>query len=216
MTETKKSTSHKRIMDVAHPGKSAPSASSKPVIVTNRPILKDPMMLDEAAKPEGESISKTVSRKVEVKPADAPTSAPEVADPKAADKTIAQLAEEAAARDTKKPAPEPKPEESKEPKEDKEDTTESSDVVTPAAEEAADEEAKLDETAKQDAALNKLVESKQYFLPINAVEKRRTKRVMVLGILLSVILAAVWVDIALDAGIIQLDSVKPVTHFFSN
>src|SRR5882757_2872268 len=37
-----------KVFDVAKPGKSAPSASSKPIIVTNRPVLKDPMMVDES------------------------------------------------------------------------------------------------------------------------------------------------------------------------
>jgi hypothetical protein len=37
-----------------------------------------------------------------------------------------------------------------------------------------------------------------------------------LGVLLSLVLILAWADIALDAGIIQLGNVKPVTHFFSN
>jgi hypothetical protein len=40
--------------------------------------------------------------------------------------------------------------------------------------------------------------------------------VVLLGIVLAVVLAVAWVDVALDAGLIQLGSVKPVTHFFSN
>ena len=36
----------KRFFDVAHPGKTAADASSKPVIVSNRPLLRDPMMKD--------------------------------------------------------------------------------------------------------------------------------------------------------------------------
>jgi len=76
--------------------------------------------------------------------------------------------------------------------------------------------AEAEKVALHDAEIQKLVDSKQYYLPINAVEKRRSKRVVALGIFLSLILAAAWLDIALDAGLVQLDSVKPVTHFFSN
>lgn len=81
---------------------------------------------------------------------------------------------------------------------------------------AEQQDAEAEKQAKYDAQIQKLAESKQYFLPINAQEKRRTKRFVVLGVLLSVLLALAWVDVALDAGLIQLGSVKPVTHFFSN
>jgi archaellum component FlaD/FlaE len=77
-------------------------------------------------------------------------------------------------------------------------------------------DAEAEAQAKHDAAIQQLVDSKQYFLPINAVEKRRTKRVVVLGIVLSIILALAWVDVALDAGLIHIAGVKPVTHFFSS
>lgn len=217
MSEPKKAArSTKRVMDVSHPGKSAPSASSRPVIVTNRPILKDPMMREEADKPVlPDAVAPSVSREVEVKPVEAERA-----------KTIAQLAEEAKARvdkteaekapETEEPELKPQEELTAKPEPKAEKLAESTDAVAPGAEAAADQEAKLAEAAKQDAELEKLVETKEYFLPINAVEKRRTKRVVVLGALLSVILALAWVDIALDAGLIQLDNVKPITHFFSN
>jgi hypothetical protein len=64
-------------------------------------------------------------------------------------------------------------------------------------------------------ALQKLLEEKTYYLPINSREKRKTKRFVLLGIVLSIILIAAWADIALDAGLIHIDNVKPVTHFFS-
>ncbi|HXE10077.1 MAG TPA: hypothetical protein VN554_01490, partial [Verrucomicrobiae bacterium] len=70
--------------------------------------------------------------------------------------------------------------------------------------------------AEQDIKLHKLVESKKYFLPINAVEQRRSARVALAGALLALILAVAWVDVALDAGLIHLGNVKPVTHLFSN
>src|SRR5690348_15469367 len=38
----------KKVFDVAKPGKSAPSSSAKPIIITNRPVLKDPMVTAEA------------------------------------------------------------------------------------------------------------------------------------------------------------------------
>ncbi|HVX24486.1 MAG TPA: hypothetical protein VG992_04065, partial [Candidatus Saccharimonadales bacterium] len=70
--------------------------------------------------------------------------------------------------------------------------------------------------AEHDAAMQKLVDSKQYFLPINAVEKRKSKHFVIFGVFLALVLAAAWVDIALDAGIITISHIKPVTHLFSN
>ena len=79
-----------------------------------------------------------------------------------------------------------------------------------------EEEAEASRKAERDANLQKIVDNKTYFLPINAVEKRKTKRIIVLGIVLSLVLAVAWVDVALDAGLIEIGGVKPVTHFFSN
>ena len=38
------SPSSAKVFDITKPGKSAPNASSRPIIVTNRPVLKDPMV----------------------------------------------------------------------------------------------------------------------------------------------------------------------------
>lgn len=48
----KKST--KKVMDVARPGKSAPSASSRPVIVGHKPTVKDPMVSEDKKMPDNE------------------------------------------------------------------------------------------------------------------------------------------------------------------
>lgn len=76
--------------------------------------------------------------------------------------------------------------------------------------------AEAEKKAAHEAEILKLVDEKKYFLPINSVEKRRTKKVVILGITISLLLAIAWVDVALDAGLIRLGNVKPVTHFFSN
>jgi outer membrane biosynthesis protein TonB len=111
--------------------------------------------------------------------------------------------EPVAEADTKK-EPEPGP--------DKEDKAEIK-TKDQAAAEIEDEAAKQ---AEHDANIQKIVDSKKYFLPINSVEKRRSARFVALGIVLSLLLAVAWVDVALDAGLIHLGNVKPVTHFFSN
>ncbi len=195
MAEAKKASSKKSkpIADVARPNTSAPSASARPVIVTNRPILKDPMVIDKDDPPaKDDSAANTVT--VKVVPAT-----------------------------ENKPAEDAKPAESKEltktPVPPADDTPRSGfndeEPAKPAAD-AAEQEAAEAAQAEHDTAIQKLVDSKQYFLPINTVEKRKSKRFVALGIILSVVLALAWADIALDAGLIQINGVKPLTHFFSN
>lgn len=48
-TSAPKKASDARVFDVAKPGKSAATATSKPVIVSNRPILQDPMVIQNAS-----------------------------------------------------------------------------------------------------------------------------------------------------------------------
>ena len=69
---------------------------------------------------------------------------------------------------------------------------------------------------KRQAAIDKLTDNKKYYLPINAVEKRRSRRFVILGIILSLLLILAWADIALDSGLIHINGIKPLTHFFSN
>ncbi len=253
MAEAKRS--QKRVNDVTHPDKTAPTPSSKPVLVTNRPMLKDPMVVDDSplsadletapllrangkkstskSKPSSEKVltpPETVSHDAE--PDDKSTE-PEVMRDSGKDqphatesaekaevtaglsvdhiekpeKTIAELAAEG------KQKADQSAENSVETSSDTDDADggvvkQPADKTDPALEQAEQEQ--------HDAGVQKLIDGKQYFLPINAVEKRRTKRVVLLGVVLSLVLALVWVDVALDASLIKVSGLKPLTHFFSN
>lgn len=76
--------------------------------------------------------------------------------------------------------------------------------------------ARLEADARAQDEIDTLVDKKSYFLPINSIEKRRSKRIFVFGIILILVLAAVWIDIALDARFITIDGLQPVTHLFSS
>jgi len=257
---------NKPIEDVSRPGKTAPASTSKPVIITNRPVIKDPMVVeDQAEAPADEAtpikvsrpaggivlkplsapelpVEKKVAAKAETDEAPVAPAEPSTPEP-ALTETAAAPSPETASSSVDEPSPaSDKPAEltpaadtlaATEPPAD-ETTDSKSATETPAAtdslvepekgddqtspvdaklkEEAAAAEAK----AKRDAELEKLVEDKTYYLPVNAVEKRRTKRVVIAGILLSLLLAAAWVDIALDAGLIKINGLKAITHFFSS
>ena len=179
----------KIIIDVAHPGTSAPSSNSKSVIVTNRTMLEDPMVN---------------------KPSDTPTAVPEIkqsVNPDTKSKIeIKPLSEPTVVNQAKVEVP---------------DEPESKDIEPTAQSLVASDKQVIDklkadeiEKTERDAEIQSAIDSKQYFLPINTVENRHNKRVITIGVALSFVLILVWIDIALDAGIIKLGGLHAVTHFF--
>lgn len=195
--------------DIDKPGKSAPSATSKPVIVSNRPLLKDPMVVDENTASKTEE-----SEKEELAHATGPKVKPLGAPIKGDDDGTENKADQAA--EDKGSAPEPKTEPQEEaPAGDNSQPTESQPAAGKETQPKSDD-TKAAEQVRHDADTQKLIDSGKYELPINSVEKRKTKRFVVLGVLLAILLTLAWIDIAADAGLIQINGVKPVTHFFSN
>lgn len=224
----------KPIVDVAQPGKTAPPLTSKPVIVTNRAILKDPMVVEKSDKNDKNATPVTKSRtKVAVASDIDDTETTESATESAQSKpehVLVPTASSVAADTAETPAPEKSPDQEKpveaksqtepEPKGTDDTEVSSDDESSEPNDGAAMTDAQIQaeaaaETAR-DAQIQKLIDSKKYYVPVNAVEKRRTKRVVALGVILSLILALAWVDVALDAGLIEINGIKPVTHFFSN
>lgn len=208
----------KPIADVAHPGKTPPSETSRSII-THRSLMKDPMVVEDAeSTAETETVAETknpASPKVvtggerKIQPlADLPVEPAADQEVAKAPKPVAD-AKDAAEKEAKPEVPAEA--DTPSPAEGEGEDRGSSDKPEP-GQAAAAEEAKQ---TQHDAEMQKLIETKKYFLPINAVERRRSKRFVALGIVLSLVLAAAWVNIALDAGLIEIDGVKPVTHFFS-
>ncbi|PIZ62500.1 hypothetical protein COY17_02440 [Candidatus Saccharibacteria bacterium CG_4_10_14_0_2_um_filter_52_9] len=229
MAEEKKSAA-KPIADVAHPNTSLPADTSKPVIITNRTMVKDPMMVAVSDGNNTEPSVPTVEKleplsapllevlkdepKAKTEPKSKPEPKPEPSEPEPEPEPVAEVPAEEP--ELEKPEQVEKTELAPEPEKatESEDATEEkppADNKTPTQEKA---EANVEQD-KQRQSIQKLVDSKQYNLPINAVEQRRTKRFIVLGIVLCVVLALAWFEIALDAGLINIDGIKPFTHFFS-
>lgn len=267
----------KKLFDVAHPGRSAATPTSRPVIVTNRQVLKDPMVADtpssapevpssapklsgsakkihirplsdevtpEDTTPETLGVTETSEAKIES--ATAPELPAEVKEP---DEDKAPVPDDASAEDL---VPEPAetgatPDEAVAPEDVSEDApkdeptaefdepaepepttpTKTEDDAKPSSESkpavatdkqksaaAEAEAAAAKEEAEHREATQKLIDERKYFLPINSIQKRRTKRHVFLGTLLIIILIAAWVDIALDAGLIHINGLDALTHFF--
>lgn len=201
MADSKKPTPGKPIADVAHPGQSAPSTSSRPVIVTNRPLLKDPMVVAEDTETEVKTIEAEAKKTDKAATITAPDQ-PKIEPPET---HVTESSEK-----LEKDEAETKPDETVAKDEPKDSTVESTPDPT------AEIEAEAKKQAEHDDTIQKLVDSKQYFLPINTVEKRRSKRFVALGMLVSLLLIMAWVDIAADSGILTVAAGLPHTHLFSN
>lgn len=221
--EPKKAAKAKPIADVAQPGKTPPSDNSR-AIITHRTLMKDPMVVaedqpdeTEGAQPASQAVPKTaVGGERKLQPLNETIAeAPASETPPAADETPKDQAQAEASTDTG-------------PEAEKDSGTESSDAginqdtdtgsSTGSSDKPVPGELEAAEIARQeqhDTEMQKLVDSKKYFLPVNAVERRRSKRFIALGILLSLFLAAAWLDIALDANLVKINGIEPVTHFFS-
>ncbi len=190
------------ITDVALPGKSAPDNTSKAVI-TNRPFLRDPMMavapaVDKAAALPGMPEAEPASQKKLPQPTQL---TPQPDDPSLGDTTPQSVAD-------KQTHASPGPSD--------EQVASNPDKQLPIDQSESEDAKAAEEQAAYQTKLQQAYDSKQYFLPINTLEHRRTARFVALGIFLSLLLAMVWVDIALDARLIHLGGLKPLTHFFSN
>lgn len=172
------------IADIEHPGTTAASPTSKPVIVTNRPIIKDPMVVEDVADEQPKLTAKKTSTKPKLQPLTTSVESEDSKESTTQEKPVVDAV--------------PAPAESKSSKKTPEESEE------------------LDRKRKEERAANlqKIANAKTYYLPINSVEKRKTKRFVVLGILLSILLIMIWVDIALDAELIRIDGITPVTSFF--
>ncbi|HSH18685.1 MAG TPA: hypothetical protein VK978_04860 [Candidatus Saccharimonadales bacterium] len=251
-----------KVFDVAKPGKEAAAdATARPVIISHRPLMKDPMM-SEAATPTPEEKSRpqgSGSAKVVIQPLGALAKAEDanagalLASPGAIDLHIPDFDQPAAvpagkekeedvpADQTPEPIAEPVDEaaapstgspqqDAPEPAEDRGTAAAGSlSSVTSVSQDALDikpapgpkaaevtEAAALEAEIKRQEAFEALVESKEYFLPINAVKRRRSRIVTVSGLLLIVLLGLLLVNLLMDVGVIRIEGVRPLTHFFGS
>lgn len=261
------------LVDVAAPGKTKPTPSARPIIVTNHPtVAHDPMVSDSSdpvgvpplrsASPSGNvqhikiippSEAEMAALEARAVPTDGSINIPGV--PSLSASALKKTNQAAAAKVKKidevpevadeivdnpsKNKPSEGPDEVKTPDPVDAPKVETSGPSSPSpSEEHASvpdsianteevqsvedkkksEESKRKEVAEKEAEqaeIDKVIASKQYFLPINSVEKRRDNRLAIVLLLLVVLLALVWLDVVLDAGVIHIAHLHALTHFFS-
>lgn len=193
----------KKSMDVAKPGKSMPDLSARPVIVSHRPMVQDPMVKSEAkteepvepVKQESEAGTTEESVPSYEKKVIKPISEPEPAEP---DESAAEDATVDATKETDEPEP----------------ASDEAAVVEAVASQAQSRNGKKDgEPSEQDKAnqehFKKLIADKTYFVSVGQAGRRRNRRT---AVILSVflVLALTGAYAAVDAGIIAANIELPV------
>ncbi|HSX05446.1 MAG TPA: hypothetical protein VLF69_03190 [Candidatus Saccharimonadales bacterium] len=208
-----------KIVDVASPGKNLPSASGRPLLVTNRPVLSDPMVTNATpASNEQPVVSAPVINRTaktiapvsqDLQDAPAKTQTPE---PPAAVEPPVEPANETitTAKEVHQDEPAaPAPSGPEEPAEASE-TVRDSDAEASA--EAAKQQAAEDARAQE---LERLIESGTYSVPIDAVQRKRSRIFVAVMCVLSLVLLAALADVALDANLVPAPTSVPHTHFFA-
>ncbi len=220
-----------KIDDVKRPEKVAPATTSRPILVTNRPVLtNDPMMVADGKpdadgeKANGEVINRTAKtiKPIAIKSDLPEENAPEKKPDKALDEAAATSIGEAAADKTEA---ETQPEETAEQQtrgldakpEVTEDTAASNDEPRrdSEAEVNAEELAAAEAKAAREQKLEAIIASGKYRVPINAVQRKRSHMYTMLLCLLAIVLALLLLDAMLDTGLIKPPAKLPHTHFFS-
>lgn len=215
MAETKKPLSNKSgTFDIVHPSKVPPaSATSRQIIIKHQPVA-DPMVTDATASPAKDETADAPlkpAKKVILKPLhdDVPVatathennqSTPTPV-PAAEPEPVAEPAPaEPAAETEPKPEPETKPavEAKPESKPDAKAQPKDASKKDPTDDTPAESD---QEAIERQVKLQKMIDSQEFFLPIQTTEQRRNRVVAVIGILVIILLAVAWYDVALDAGL---------------
>lgn len=216
-----------KIDDVKRPEKVTPSATSRPILVSGQASAPaDPMMVPAGGDtPEGEAVQvMNHSAKTIMPPSELTAQNPIEDEPKPAtdsEEKAEPAAETASTAVAEKPA-ETKPEKPAETPPEAPAEPEPSDRVTASVEDrdpdaalSAEESAAVEARVKREAELEELITSGKYAVPIDAVQRRRSRMHTIILGLLALLLAVALIDVITDAGIIDLPSSVPHTHFFS-
>lgn len=204
------------IIDVLPANDSPPDENSRSVIITKRPLMRDPMMAAPASDTTTESEANapndsvaepikaaplSVSHQLVITPPSSSVSAqPAVVGSPQAMKPIADVvAPETPALISTEPVV-AQAEDKPEPK------------LNPLNQEAVVAQAE-DIEAQRQAKIAALVDSQQYFLPVDGVELKQARYFVALGAVLIIGLAVAWADLTLDAGLVAVQGLPHTTFF---
>jgi hypothetical protein len=213
----------KRVMDIVPHSKTMPSSSAKPILVSHRAVVKDPMAPPELTDVPTEKVQapRKESKKVVIQPlhddltpaasavddADTQDDQPFLtpAENKSEDSTIEDAADTAKTPKPEKENPSPKVD-------DAPDIADTADDIKKSTE-PKPEDVEREKAEKRADEAAELIASKKYFLPINSVKKRRSMRLLLLVLLCFVVVVGAGLYL-LDIGIIT--AIKAPTDFIPN
>ena len=209
------------IDDVKRPDRVTPSTTSRPILISNGPTLTtDPMMTPpEEEKREADpddqlthtaktiepvsTLLKPDDREVTTETAAGESGTKVSADvPEHEEKPVKEAVSPAIPGETAIAA--------------SQDTSPASDInrdsdAAVSAEEAAEAEAK----AKREQEVEDIIASEKYTVPIDAVQRKRSRMATICLFVVAIVLAVALLDTIADVGIIKVPASIPHTHFFS-
>lgn len=197
---TTKGEKDKQVMDVSKPGKSAPDASAKPIIVGHKPMVQDPMVNVEVANGEDESTDEEAKAEGPISPISKKVIAPIVQE----EESKESESSDAPTPVTETPSGEPKVEDNNEVA-DSTDTAVVEAVIDQV--ESKQPEGPNEEERKKQEELDKLVAEKKYFVPIGKAHRSSNRLRLVLIMLFFV--AFIGLVLAIDAEIIDVGITLP-------
>ncbi|MCA9333102.1 hypothetical protein KDA00_04505 [Candidatus Saccharibacteria bacterium] len=208
MAKDKDKEEKKAVFDVSKPGSTPASSSGKPVIVSHKPMIKDPMVNDDrkdVSDPEMESSDVAAEEEMKA-PSEKqggkvlePISNDMVGDNSKVSKTDEEESEDSEQEETSddKEAADVKVTDS--------DSNEEA-LVGAVVSQAEDKKKKVkdaeDAEARQ-AKIKKLIDEKKYFVKVRQPKAKRNKRTLVVGLIV-ILLAVAGVGLAADAELIDL------------
>lgn len=188
-------------MDIQKPGEAAPNNSSRPLIVTSRPIMQDPMLTEASDKPEPETEAAPKEQKSMT------TSAKTIEPPKSDDPAVAGAEVDPSEDEEDKPLA---------PATDSIDpssTTSSNeaavvDAVVNASPSLSTEQKADEADEKRKQAAQVLIDSKKYVVPIGQVSRARKTRHLIWLLVFIVLITAGYV--VADMGLVALPFELPI------
>lgn len=212
-----------KIADIKGPDKVAPAASSRPLVVTNRPVIADPMVVTskEEAKVEEPKTPTRTTKVIKPMTLTAADLEPEKSEKESDETEAPEVVDTPDSGSTSLPLEQPAESEvstakttlSTEPA--RTESSESTERDTDAEAEHAKEQAAEAARARQQE-LDALIASGKYAVPVGAVRRRKSRMVVILLCIVGLLLAAVLADVLFDMGTLSAPKNIPHTHFFSS
>lgn len=200
MPKKKETAKPTKFSDVAQPGKTPASATSRPIIVGHPSIMKhDPMVVGDKTNQTSEEQTVRVTRELKLQPDKAETAdADDEQSSPTVDETIVEettQTEEQAATDSTE--------------HESADMAESSGsgvvntLVNEVDAKQADKKQKEDLEAKT-KELEKTIESKEFFVPIGVASRRRSNNLTLISLVVIVVAVLAGINLSIDAELIDI------------